>query len=110
MESRNDRIAGVGGIKISADRTETPQGLGVEVPPGSENTAERPRVQRKHGRSRARLPRREAGRRLDRLNNRLARLARLPLEASEAKQSVAGTGGRDNRDRQSDAREVLASP
>jgi len=61
IESRNDRHAGVCGIKISADRTETPEWLGVEVPPGSENTAERQRAQRKHGRSRARLPRSKAG-------------------------------------------------
>jgi hypothetical protein len=69
---------------MCAGSTETPQGLGVEVPPGSESTAERQRAQREHGRSHARLPRNRAGeRRLDRLNNHLAHSARLPPEASE---------------------------
>lgn len=71
-----------------ADSTETPQGLGVEVPPGSESTAERQRTQREHGISHARLPRNRTGeRRLDRLNNHLAQTAGLPSDASEVMQS-----------------------
>ena len=43
------------GVREPADSTETPQWLGVEVSPGSENTAERQRAQREHGRSHAGL-------------------------------------------------------
>jgi len=79
---------GVGDIDATADSTETPPWLGMEVPPGSENTAERQRVQREHGRSHARLPRSRAGEsRLGRLNNHLAHSVRLLPDASEETQS-----------------------
>ena len=38
-------------VLVSGDDAETPQWLGVEVPPGSENMAYLQRVQREHGRS-----------------------------------------------------------
>ena len=52
---------GVGDVDVTADSIETPQWLGVEIPPGSENTAERQRAQREHGRSHARLPKKCRG-------------------------------------------------
>ena len=96
-------------VREPADSTETPLWRGVEVQPGSENTAERQRAQREHGRSRARLPRNRAGeRRLDRLNNHLAHSARLPPK--RANNAVwAGTVSRDKRGWRCAAREVLAS-